>query len=281
MIQIKDDTFSIDEIYKYALCIKVSPKEIVIGVFNSSNNKYLVYESYPTTADIVDTLEQVYKEHSFIAAGYWKRVVLVSALPKYAYVPEEFFSTANAIDLLRLNTPIESDKLDVCYLNHPKQHINCIFAIEKRVLKWLKSKYPYQETTYLHENSCIIEGLLSYKDLIDPRELHIFAQNDQVTIVSFKQVYLQYLNTFAYNADQDLLYYTLLVIDKLGFDRKDAKITLYGGNAQSDALVAQFEKYVSSVKWGKRPQGVTFGYKFDELKEHLAFDMLSIPVISK
>jgi hypothetical protein len=280
MTHIKDDIFSIDEIYKYALCLKVSPKEVAIGVFNTSNNKYLVYEVYPhKQTDTIEVLEQIYKEHPFIAAGYWKRVILVSALPKYAYVPEEYFSTSNAIDLLRLNTTVESDKLDVCYSIHPQQHINCIFAIEKRLLKWLKSKYPYQETVYLHENSCIIEGLLSYKDLIDPREIYVFAQNDQVTIISFKQVYLQYLNTFAYNASQDLLYYTLLAIEKLGLDKKDAKVTLYG--ISDESVISQFGKYVSKVNWGRRPQGVGLSYKFDDLKENLAFDMFSIPIISK
>lgn len=281
MIQIKDDTFSVDEIYKYTLCFKIARQEIEIGVFDAAHNRYLVYESYPIDkeADEVVLLEQIYKNHLFIAAGYWKKIMLISTIPKFSYVPEEFFSTKNAIDLLRFNTEVETDKLDVCYLTHTKQQISCVFAVEKHLLRWVKGKYPYQEISYLHENSCVLEGLLSDSNLLESRDLYLFAHKNRLTALAFKQGYLQYINTFSYQTPQDFIYYSLLVIEKLGFQKHSTNIILYG-NLEKD-IFNNLEKYVSNIKIGKRPSGITFSYKFDELKANLAFDMFSIPIATK
>jgi hypothetical protein len=283
MILIKDNTFSVDEIYKYTLCFKIADQAIEIGVFDASMNRYLVYESYSFDKDMIQLtfLEQLYKEHLFISAGYWKKIILLSTLPKYVYVPEEFFSTQNAVDLLRLNATIETDKLDVCYVPHQKQQMNCIFGIEKSLLKWIKGKYPYQEITYLHENSCLLEGLLTQPHSLEIRDLYIFMQANTITPVSFKQGYLQYLNTFAYAVAQDFVYYTLLVIEKLGLHRQEVNVIIYGDVPKSTALLNELGKYVSSIKLGKRPKGIVLGHKFDEIEEHIAFDMLSIPIVTK
>ncbi len=281
MIQIKDDTFTVDEIYKYTLCFKIAKQEIEIGVFDADHGRYLVYESYAVDAatDEVALLEQIYKTHLFIAAGYWKKIILISTLPKFCYVPEEFFSPQNAIDLLRLNVVIETDKLDVCYVAHAKQRINCIFAIEKQLLRWVKSKYPYQEISYLHENSCILEGLLSDNSHLESRDLYLFVHKNRLTAVSLKQGYLQYLNTFSYHNLQDFIYYSLLVIEKLGLQKQDTNIVLYG---DADGQISNaLRKYVNSVKIGTRPQGIDFSPKFNDLRANAAFDMLSIPVATK
>jgi Protein of unknown function (DUF3822) len=281
MIQIKDDTFSVDEIYKYTLCFKIAKQEIEIGVFDAANNRYLVYESYPIDkgADEIVLLEQIYKNHLFIAAGYWKRIMLISTIPKFSYVPEEFFSTKNAIDLLRFNTEVETDKLDVCYLTHTKQQISCVFAVEKHLLRWVKGKYPYQEISYLHENSCILDGLLSGNGLLESRDLYLFAHKNRLTTVSFKQGYLQYINTFSYQTPQDFIYYVLLVMEKLDFHKQSTSIVLYG-NLES-SISNGLGKYINSIKIGTRPEGIVFSYKFDGLKANLAFDMFSIPITTK
>ncbi len=283
MILIKDSAFSVDEIYKYTLCFKVSKQAVEIGVFDASMNRYLVYESYPLdkNANDIAFLEQLYKEHLFISAGYWKKVILISTLPKYTYVPEEFFSTQNAVDLLRLNTTLEMDKLDVCYVPHQKQQISCIFGIEKSLLKWIKGKYPYQEITYLHENSCLIEGLLTQSNTLEVRDLYIFIQSNTLIPIGFKQGYLQYLNTFNYTVAQDFIYYVLLVIEKMGLQKQEVNVIMYGDAPQASALLKELGKYVNSVKLGKRPKGIMYGHKFDEIEEHIAFDMLSIPVTTR
>jgi len=208
MIQIKDDAFSVDEIYKYTLCFKIAKQEIEIGVFDEAQGRYLVYESYPISADTeeVVSLEQIYKEHLFIAAGYWKKIILVSTLQKFAYVPEEFFSTQNAIDLLRINAVVETDKEDVCYSAHSKQQINCIFAVEKQLLRWVKSKYPYQEISYLHENSCILEGLFSFGKNLDSRYLRLFMQAGSLTLVAFILGFLHYLFTCSFHTSHYFFY---------------------------------------------------------------------------
>ncbi|TAH20258.1 MAG: DUF3822 family protein [Cytophagales bacterium] len=283
MIQIKDETFSVDEIYKYTLCFKISKQEIEIGVFDAVQGKYLVYESYAVGSDIdeIGLLEQIYKEHFFIAAGYWKKIVLVSTLAKFSYVPEEFFSPQNAIDLLRMNVEIDADKLDICYSTHAKQGITCIFAVEKYLLRWVKSKYPYQEISYLHENSCILEGLLTFDKSLESRDLNLFVQSDTLTLVAFKHGHLQYLNTFSHHNSQDFIYYVLLAIEKMGCQRQEANIVMYGNISDNSSYVKELRKYINSVKTGSRPQGITFGYKFDELQPHSAFDMFSVPIAIK
>lgn len=280
MIQIRDEAFSVDEIYKYTLCFKISKHEIEIGVFDATQDKYLVYESYPVSSgtDEITLLEQIYKEHLFIAAGYWKKIILVSSLAKFAYVPEEFFSPQNAIDLLRMNTVIETDRFDVCYSQHVKQGITCIFAVEKLLLRWVKSKYPYQEISYLHENSCVLEGLLTLDKSLESRDLNLFVQADTLTPIALKHGHLQYLNTFSYHTAQDFTYYALLAIEKMGFQRQDADLVLYGNISENSPHVRELGKYINSVKIGSRPKGIAFSHKLDEMQAHSAFDVLSIPI---
>jgi hypothetical protein len=274
---IKDDKFSIDEIYKYAICFKVSAKQFIISVFDASTHRCLVYEQYEISenVELIQVLEQIYKDHAFIAAGYWKKLILVSTLPIFCYVPEEFFSKENAIDFLRLNANFNTNQLEAYYLSHASQRIVSIFAVEQKIWRWVKSKYPYQEVSCIHENSAFLQGVLAESNELEARNLYAFISEKKLTLLSFKQGYLHFLNTFPMFSTKDFIYYSLLVIEKLALLPSDISLVLYGDVSDKDTIPQEIRKYVKQVNFGKPPKHIPIGFKFDEVPIHSIFDLLS------
>lgn len=275
---IKDDKFSIDEIYKYAICFKVSAKHFIICVFDTSTHRCLVYENYEISesVEVIQVLEQIYKEHAFISAGYWKKLILISTLPAFCYVPEEFFSKESAIDFLRLNVNFSVNTSEVYHFLHTQQRVVSIFAIEQKLSRWVKSKYPYQEISYVHENSTFLQGVLSEPNELESRNLYALISEKKLTLLSFKQGNLRFLNTFPIFSTKDFIYYSLLVIEKLDLLPSDIGIVLYGDVSEKDAIPQEIRKYVKQVDFGKKPKFMQIGFKFDEVPIHSIFDLLSV-----
>ncbi|GAB4183439.1 MAG: DUF3822 family protein [Thermoflexibacter sp.] len=275
---IKDDKFSVDEIYKYAICFKVSAKQFIIAVFDTSTRRCLAYEKYEISenVELIQALEQIYKDHAFISAGYWKKLILISTLPAFCYVPEEFFSKENAIDFLRLNVNFSVNTSEVYHFLHTQQRVVGIFAIEQKLWRWVKGKYPYQEVSCIHENSAFLQGVLSEPNELEARNLYALISEKKLTLLSFKQGNLHFLNTFPVFSTKDFVYYSLLVIEKLDLLPSDISIVLYGDVSEKDAIPQEIRKYVKQVDFGKKPKFIQIGFKFDEVPIHSIFDLLSV-----
>lgn len=274
---IKDDKFSIDEIYKYAMCFKVSAKQFIIAVFDTSTRRCLVYEKYMLSENVepIQVLEYIYKDHAFISAGYWKKLILISTLPAFCYVPEEFFSKENAVDFLRLNANLHANTLEVYHLLHAQQRVVSIFAVEQKLWRWIKGKYPYQAVSCIHENSAFLQGVLSEPNELEARTLHVLISEKKLTLLVFKQGNLHFLNTFPVFSTKDFLYYSLLVIEKLDLLPADISIILYGDVSDKDTIPQEISRYVKQVNFGRKPNSIQVGFKFDEVPIHTIFDLLS------
>ncbi|MCU0391109.1 MAG: DUF3822 family protein [Thermoflexibacter sp.] len=275
---IKDEKFSVDEIYKYNICFKISNKHCMISVFDTSTNRCLVYEQYEIekSIDFIDFLEQIYKDHAFVSAGYWKKIILMCTTPSFTYVPEEYFSKENALNLLRLNTVINIDEVDIFHSPHPHQHIYSIFTIEKKILRWIKGKYPYQEIICVHENSAVLEGLIVQPNQLEMRNLHAFIDEKKLTLFFFKHGNLYFLNTFPSQTTKDLIYYVLLIITQLELIPSEVSLVLYGDILAQDNNYNELRKYINRISFGQRPKELSLGFKFDEIAEHTIFDVLSV-----
>ncbi|WP_020526283.1 DUF3822 family protein [Flexithrix dorotheae] len=275
-----DQNFDINLLSQYKLFIKLHKTGVTVFVVDSSNSRCLALEKYQYELALTDnalivSLQNVWSNHNFLNAGFWKEVVVIPSDLKFAFVPSELLSTEiKAVDYLRLNAPVNLANTLVKQADSPDYKTTCCFSIGKSLYEWVNSYYPTISTKVIHNNTCFLWGLYKLNQG-KQKKLFVNVEGDIVTIVSIDGKNLKYINSFEFHSESDFVYYIMLVVQELNIPAKEVELKIWGSFDEESDYIPELKKYIKHVQLGKRPTGLKFNYQFDEISEFHNFDVLS------
>jgi hypothetical protein len=91
---------------------------------------------------------------------------------------------------------------------------------------------------------------------------------------------LLYYNQFAIKQFSDYVKYIMLVLKSLNMDQHTSEVILWGYIGKNSPHYNEFYKYINNVTFGGRPDGLRFGFPFDEVQDHHFFDLFNIHMIN-
>lgn len=277
--RVKAQAFSTEHIAQYALCIHVSASHVALGVLDKAEARCLAYEHYPlpqlpNERYLIDFLEGLFRDHAYLSAGYWQKVVLVNSDAAFSFVPQALYDESQLASYLAPNCRVDKATSFVLSTPHHSQGAVNVFAMSKALAELLESKFTKCPVVFANYSGALLSGLLAQPHTLDSRYLHLLLDGDKLSIALFRNGNLHFFNTFACHSVEDFLYFVLFATEEHKLSQDDTQVLLYGEGLHGTAKLQKvLKEYFRQVGTGKRPSGLRFGYEFDELPEHLGLEV--------
>ncbi len=281
--KIKDNRFSIDQLDHYNLLLQAGEREFQLIVVDSKSHRCLLLEHYDlfgteTEESYLNTLENLFRDHHLLMAGFWNGVKLSVKNQKFCLVPASLFDKEKVGSYLRLNCQIDEGNDRLFHYKHVKNSAVTVFAANARLIDWLFQRYPNLGIKVIHHTSALSEGLLQYNELSKQHDIFLLLENNMLSIVAVNDHKLEFCNLFNCRNEQDFVRYTMLVFQQLKLDRNQTKTVLLGNIDSNSSWFAALYPYIRNLSFGSRPKFINFNYMFDEVPDHRFFDLYSIYV---
>jgi len=274
--RLRDETLTPENLAAYNLYLTAGLAGLRIGIADVRRNKFVVLEDYATQAatSLGGQLQALAAEHDLLGQSGWNRVRLAVQNRHFTLLPSPLFRAGDEATYLRLHHQLDAHHETVHSYIHPGQELVSIFAAEKMLADWFRSTYP--TGTLLHQTSTLLEGLMHQSDPAAPRRLYLSIGHLEVTIVVVRDKRPEFCNVFAFSSPEDLIYYTILVMQELQLNPDQDPVVVLGDLMHDSELFTILRKYIRHVKFGNRPFDLSYSYRLNELFEYRFFELYSL-----
>lgn len=279
--RIRDERFDEELIHQYNLVIQIGARDFQLLVINPNENRVLLLEDFvlpnlTSPEELLHALDQLFDQHAFLRAGFWKKIKIAVKNQKFIQVPLSLFAPESLVDYLKFNAHIDTAKEDVMAVENVLAKAVTIFAINRELKQWIENTYPNNTPIFTHQSAALIEGTLQVAKEQKHNPLYIYVDRFKLHILVCSGTELLYYNQFAIKEFSDYIKYIMLVMKSLNMDQHTSKVLLWGYIGKNSPHYHEFYKYISNVDFGDRPHHLNFGYAFDEVQDHHFFDLYSV-----
>lgn len=270
MLRLRDETFDPANPAAYNLYLLAGPTRLYLAVVDVERQKFVALEEYMLGAGGLPALAA---QHDFLAQRGWNAVRLAVTGRAFTLLPAPLFRPGDEAAALRLHhtpTPTET----IRHTTHPGQDLVNVFAADAALANWLSATHG-ATGRLLHHTSALLAGLVHQRGAAAPRRLYLNPGQQELTLVVLGQ-HLEYCNVFPCSTAEDVVYYTILVMQELGLDPDRDDVIVWGEFTPDSAVFSLLRTYVRNVKFGTRPGNVQYSYRLNDVFEYRYFDLFSL-----
>ena len=277
--KILSDKFDVLDIGNYDLILHIGVLDFQFCVFDTKSAEILCledvrFDGLRNTVELIKLLHKYFEDHAFLTAGFWNKVKLCLKSQKFSFVPLPHFQQEHASDYLVVNNEINPSMEKVVYYKHQKQDIVNVFAMNRKLGKWLKTTYPKTKLSVVHSCSSFVEGLNTFE--ITRKSFHCNIERGCIQIAVLQDNNLLICNQYIVKKPDDYLKYVMVVFKELEMDADLDTITLWGNPKTSSPHLMRLRKYYKHFNMGTRKNNLKFSYQFDECEDHQYFSTFSV-----
>ena len=270
LLQLRDETFDPANPAGYNLYLLAGPARLYLAVADVERNKFVALEEYQLGAGGVPALAA---QHDFLTLRGWNAVRLAITGRAFTLLPQPLFRAGDEATALRLHHTPSPTEL-VHHTTHPGLELVNVFASSTALADWLETTYG-SGGRLLHHTSALLAGLVNQRGASSLRRLYLNPGQQELTLVVMGQS-LEYCNVFPCSTAEDVVYYTILVMQELALDPDQDDVTVWGDLTPDSAVFALLRTYVRNVHFGTRPANVQYSYRLNDVFEYRYFDLLSL-----
>lgn len=281
--KIRDERFDEELIHQYCLLIHIGVRDLQIGVVDAEQDRMLLLEDYvfpsiASPAELITILDQLFEEHPFLQAAFWKEIKVSIKNNKFVQVPVGLFLPEAKQEYLKFNAHID-DTEEILHVTNTRTNAVTVFAFPKNLLAWFGRLYPQKPVLYLHQSAVLIEAVTTFAQHRKENPLYIYVDRFKLHILSCKQGSLLFYNQFVIKQFSDYIRYIMLVMKSLNLNQATSQVMLWGYIGKNSPHYHEFYKYINNVVFGHRPKYLHFGYMFDELQDHHFIDLYGMHLL--
>ena len=270
LLRLRDETFDPTNRAAYNLYLLASPARLCLAVADVERHKFVALEEYVLPAGGVPALAA---EHDYLGLRGWNAVRLAVTGRAFTLLPATLFRPGDEAAALRLHhtpTPTET----VRHTTHPGLELVNVFAADAALADWLTATHG-TSGRLLHHTSALLAGLMHQRGAAAPRRLYLNPGPQELTLVVMGQ-HLEYCNVFPCTTAEDVVYYTILVMQELSLDPDQDEVTVWGELTPDSAVFSLLRTYVRNVRFGARPGNIEYSYRLHDVFEYRYFDLFSL-----
>ncbi|GAC1367679.1 MAG: DUF3822 family protein [Hymenobacter sp.] len=269
-MRLRDETFDPASPAAYNLYLLAGPTRLSLAVADVERRKFVALEEYPLPPGGVPALAA---QHDFLGQRGWNAVRLAVTGRAFTLLPVPLFRAGDEGAALRLHhTPAPTET--VRHTTHPGLELVNVFAADAALADWLDATHG-ATGRLLHHTSARLAGLVHQRGAAAPRRLYLNPGAQELTLVVLGQ-YLEYCNVFPCTTAEDVVYYTILVMQELSLDPDQDEVTVWGELTPDSAIFSLLRTYVRNVRFGTRPGNVQYSYRLNDVFEYRYFDVFSL-----
>ena len=276
LLSLRDDTFDPANTAAYQLDVLVAGGHCRLTALDVSRQKIVAFEEYPLAS--AAELPALARGHDLLSSPGWARVRLALGGSAFTLLPAPLVRPGDEAAYLQLHHTLTPAEIACTYAlppSSPAHELVSVFAADAAVAAWLRTTHG-PEARLVHHTSALLAGLLHQRGPVTTtRHLFLNLNNQELTAVVLG-VQLDFCNVFAVSTPEDVVYYTILVMQELGFNPDQDVVTIWGELAPDSATFRLLNTYVRYLRFGSRPFGLHYCYRLNELAECRHFDLFSL-----
>lgn len=274
--RLRDETLDATNLAAYNLYLTASPAGLRVGVADVRRNKFVVLEDYaalPATS-YGGQLQALAAHHDLVGQPGWNHVRLAIQNRHFTLLPSPLLRPGDEATYLRLHHAVDAQHETVLAYTHTSQEVASVFAAENALADWFRSTYP--TGTLLHQTSAMLEGLVHQSESTAARRFYLSIGHHELTIIVIRDKKPEFCNVFAFSSPEDLIYYTILVMQELQLNPDQDPVVVWGDLMHDSELFTVLRKYIRHIKFGNRPFDLHYSYRLNELFEYRFFELYSL-----
>lgn len=275
-LSLRDDTFDAANPTAYHLYAVAGPSRLRVAALEVARHKIVAFDdvALPTLAD----LPTMAAGHALLGQPGWARLRLALAGRACPLLPAPLYRPGDEAHYLSLHCELAPTEEALAYTLHlppPTTDIVSLFAAPTNLMQWLHAVHG-PSARLLPQASALLGGLLHQRGPGPaPRQLYLNLADQRLTaIVLGTQVEL--CNFFTVSTAEDVVYYTILVMQELGLNPDQDTVVIWGELTSDSATFALLGTYVRNLRFGSRPFGLQYFYYLNELADYQHFDLFSL-----
>ena len=270
LLRLRDETFDPVNPGVYNLYLLAGSDRFCLAVAEVERRKFVALEDYQLPTGGLPALAA---QHDFLGRRGWNAVRMAVTGRAFTLLPAPLFRAGDEAAALRLHhctSPLEV----VLHTHHPSLELVNVFAADAQLANWLAATHG-TAGRLLHHTSALLTGLVRQRGATAPRQLYLNPGQQELTLVVLGQ-HLEYCNVFACTTAEDVVYYTILVMQELALDPDQDEVTVWGDLTPDSAIFSLLRTYVRNVRFGQRPGNVQYSYRLHDVFEYRYFDLFSL-----
>ncbi len=270
LLRLRDDAFDPAQPAAYNLYLVAGPGRLALAVADFERRKFVGLEAY----DLPPTgLSGLAAQHDFLSQRGWNEVRLALTGRAFTLLPAPLFRPGDEAAALRLHHPLTAAETVRHHL-HPTLELVSVFAADRTAADWLAATHG-AAGRLLHHTSALLAGLLQQRGASLARRLYLNLGPHELTLVVLGQQ-LEYCNVFPFATAEDVLYYTILVMQELGLNPDQDDVTVWGELTHDSALFTLLSNYLRHLHFGPRPDDAQYSYRLNDVLDHRFFEVLGL-----
>jgi len=174
---------------------------------------------------------------------------------------------------LRLHHAIGSSETTHAH-RHAALDIVNVFAADKSITDWFYGLYPNGQL--LHHTSALLEGVTHQSEADTARRVYLTIGPQELTVLVVRNKRPEFCNVFAFSTPEDLIYYTILVMQELQLNPDQDAVVVWGDLVHDSGLFTILRKYIRHIRFGARPFDLGYSYRLNDVFEYRYFDLYSL-----
>lgn len=251
------------------LHVWVGEKEAALLVHDPKTNQFVRFMAAPLKE--AEAFESWIKD-SFSTPFRETRVIVTQ--PRHVMFPKSLFDRQKAIQAFQFHHDFSSNDevLMQDALKNPEAYL--LYNIPKSLDKTLQQTFG--RFGYKHSISAFLTGLQGLSE--EPTRLSLNIYQSEIQLVLHIKDQLVFENAFHFEAQEDILYYTLAVIEQYGLSPKEMHVEIAGNTSNFDQLLELLRTYIFQVQPIKRPKQFEYDEVFEDIPSHWYFSLFSSPL---
>jgi hypothetical protein len=275
-VHLHDDAFDPANPAAYHLDVLVAAGHLSLVVREATRQKIVVLEEYPLAAPAA--LPALAAGHELLGQPGWAGVRVALGGGAFTLLPAPLFRAGDEDAYLALHHALGASEQAVAYRLPPgsaAHELVSIFAADTALADWLRATHG-PASQLLHHTSALVAGLLHQRGSVaTARQLYLHLVGHELTLLVLG-TQLEFCNVFTISTPEDVVYYTILVMQELGLSPDQDTVTIWGELASDSAIFARLSTYVRHLRFGRRPFGLSYSYRLNELAESRYFELFSL-----
>ncbi|MBO3270606.1 DUF3822 family protein [Hymenobacter defluvii] len=275
LAHLRDETLDASRLAAYNLYLTVGAAGVRVGIADVQRNKFVALEDYATQPGLpaAAQLQALAAQHDLLSLSGWNKVRLAVHNRAFTLLPAPLFAPGDEATYLQLHhacAPTETP----CAYRHTGLDIVSVFAADRPLADWFRHAYPTGRL--LHQTSALLEGVLHQSEAAAPRRVYLNIGHQELTVLVMRSKRPELCNVFAFTTPEDLIYYTILVMQELQLNPDQDPVIVWGDLLHDSELFSVLRKYIRHLRFGNRPFDLRYSYRLNDLTEYRYFDLYAL-----
>jgi hypothetical protein len=216
-------------------------------------------------SDWKQLLENVSANSRILRSYEFSKVTVGITTQEYTLVPEALFKPGDENVYFRKNFS-SSMNLVVKAQFVPSFHLYILFGIDQELEKELN--HLFQDPQLFHYTVAFLAGPGINRKADSGKQMWMNIHQNKMDIVILENKKLLLMNSFSWQTNEDVLYYSLYVCEQLELNPEKLLLSITGEIEAGSTLVQLIGNYFRNVNIPNKPSSLTFALTTPELSFH-------------